>query len=158
MSDTGKTILSWWRKALDRETARGRALSAKLRRATPVEVLCEPEVHNLAQDLGTGDAARLVRVITVLAEVRENSAAPLAQVIGGADPVLSHLRFQRLMRSNDDELVSGLRRTIRMAGYTCNVAALGEDLMFWGERTRTRWCFQYFGADAPRQISGEKVE
>lgn len=158
MSDTGQKILSWWRKALDRKMPRGRALSARLRRASLVEVLCEPEVHALAEDLGTKDAARLVRVVTVLAEVRENSGAPLARVLGGTDPVLSHLRFQRLMRSSDDELVSGLRRAIRMAGHSCNVAALGEDLMFWNEATRTRWCFQYFGADAPKQISGEKVE
>ena len=158
MSDTGSKILAWWRKSLDRTTPRGRALSARLRRASPVEVLCEPEVHGLAKALQTRDAARLFRVVTVLAEVRDNSSAHMARILGGAEPVLSHLRFQRLMRSNDDELVSGLRRAIRMAGHDCNVAALGEDLMFWNEDTRMRWCFQYFGADAPRQISGEKVE
>ncbi|MGR3463019.1 MAG: type I-E CRISPR-associated protein Cse2/CasB [Roseovarius sp.] len=158
MSDTGKKILSWWRKALDRKTPRGRALSARLRRASPLEVLCEPEVHELAEQLETRNAARLFRVVTVLAEVRENSGTPLARVLGGSDPVLSHLRFQRLMRSSDDELVSGLRRAIRMTDHPCNVAALGEDLMFWNEDRRTRWCFQYFGADAPKQISRENVE
>ncbi|WP_158275507.1 type I-E CRISPR-associated protein Cse2/CasB [Maritimibacter sp. 55A14] len=158
MSDKGKAILSWWSRALDRKTARGRALSARLRRASPIELLCEPEVHELAKDLETRDAERLVRIVTVLAEVRENSGAHLARVLGGSEPILSHLRFQRLMRSNDNELASGLRRAIRMADHRCNVAALGEDLMFWNERTRTRWCFQYFGADAPQSISEEKVE
>lgn len=155
MSDVGKTILSWWAKALDRDAPRGRALSARLRRATPVEVLCEPEVHALAQSLDLRDADRLVRMVTVLAEVRDHTNATLATRLGGADPVLSTLRFQRLLRASGDEIAIGLRRAIPMAGRACNVAALGQDLLFWGENTRTKWCFHYFGADAPVSESEE---
>ena len=158
MSETGKVVLLWWRRALDRETSHGRALSARLRRATPVEVMCEGAVHDLAQALEIKDPARLLRIVSVLAEVRDHISQTLSKRLGGRERVLSELRFQRLMRANDDELVTSLRRAVRIAGHRCNVAALGEDLMFWNERTRTRWCFHYFGAVAPTAISEETVE
>jgi len=156
MSEYGKTILKWWSTALNRDTTHGRALSARLRRAAPVEVMSEPEVHVLARELGLKDAERLVRIVTLLAEVREHLAQPLAKQLGTGDPkVFSELRFQKLMRATGDELELGLRRAIKIAGHSCNVAALGEDLMFWSEKTRMTWCFHYFGADAPKPISEE---
>jgi len=159
MSQQGKTILKWWGSALDRETAQGRGLSARLRRATPVEMLCEPRVHELARELRMEDADRLVRLVTLLAEVREHVARPLAKELGGGDPrPFSELRFQKLMRASGDELVGSLRRAIKMVGHRCNVAALGEDLIFWSEQTRMTWCFHYFGAEAPKSISEESIE
>ena len=58
---------------------------------------------------------------------------------------MSALRFQRLMRVADGDLTDALRRAILMADRRCNVAALGFDLLHWSEKTRSRWCFQYFG-------------
>ena len=158
MSDKGKAILTWWRTALDRDSSAGRALAARLRRASPVEVLCEAQVHELALRLGVTDADRLVRLATLLAEVRTHEPQTLAKHLGGAEPVLSQLRFQRLMRATGDDLTNSLRRAIRMAGHRCNVAALGEDVLFWSDRTRMTWCFHYFGADAPHPMSEETSE
>ena len=158
MSDHGKTIQKWWGTALDRDKAAGRALAARLRRASPVEVLCEPAVHDLARDLGLKDADRLVRLVSLLAEVRTHDPLTLAKHLGGADAVLSEMRFQRLMRATGEDLTNSLRRAIKMAGHRCNVAALGEDLLFWSDRTRMTWCFHYFGADAPKPMSEETSE
>ena len=158
MSDHGQKIRAWWKRSLDRETARGRALASKLRRGDAVSVLCEPEVHALAQELEIRDASRLVRLVQVLAEVRGDEGSTLAKALGGNDPALSHLRFQKLMRASNDQIAIGLRRALPLVGYRCNVAALGQDLLFWGEKTRTRWCFDYFGAEAPRSISEETTE
>lgn len=158
MSDIGKNILRWWGCALDRETSRGRGLAARLRRATSLEVLCEPEVHDLSKALGITDAPRLVRLVSILSEVREHDHRPLARFLGGTDPVMSPLRFQRLMRVSDDDLTDAMKRAIKMANNRCNVAGLGEDMMFWNESTRMRWCFNYFGADAPSKISEETTE
>jgi CRISPR system Cascade subunit CasB len=158
MNDHGQKIRAWWKRSLDRENARGRALAAKLRRGDAVSVLCEPEVHELAQTLDIRDSERLVRLVQVLAEVRGDDAIPLAKALGGKDPALSHLRFQKLMRASQDEIATGLRRALPLVGYRCNIAVLGQDLLFWGEKTRTRWCFDYFGAEAPRSMSEETAE
>lgn len=149
-----RTILGWWTHAVaDRQSGRARALAARLRRASPIAALAEPEVHNLARRLGLRDGARLARLVTLLAEVRTHVPQTLMRRLGGPEPALSPLRFQRLMRASDEELPDALRRAIVAADRTCNVAALGEDLLFWSEKTRGRWSFQYFWAETPASLS-----
>lgn len=150
----GQIILRWWSRNIgDREMAQARALSARLRRAGPVEVLGEAAVHDLARALNLRDAAGLIRLVQVLADVREHVGQPLAAVLGaGEQPAMSSLRFQRLMRLDAADLTEALRRAIGMANRSCNVAALGQDLLDWSEKTRSRWCFQYFGAAAPEAL------
>lgn len=146
----GQIILGWWSQNIGaREAAHARALAARLRRAGPVAVLSEAAVHDLARVLRVTEAAALIRLVQVLAEVREHTSRPLASALGGDPAAMSTLRFQRLMRVSDDDLTDALRRAIAMADRRCNVAALGEDMLHWSEKTRSRWCFQYFGAAAP---------
>lgn len=157
----GTVIAKWWRAHIaDRESGRARALAARLRRAEGVAVLAEPEVHGLAAALRLRgqDAARLVALAQALAGVRENSAQTLAQRLGGRDKddrVMSPLRFQRLLRSRDEEFSIQLRRALLMAGRECDVGALGRDVLAWdhsewGDKVRTRWAFNYFGASDAR--------
>lgn len=151
----GTVLLGWWSHSLaDRQSGRARALASRLRRASLIEALAEPEVHDLARRLDLGDAVRVARLVILLAEVREHVPQTLARRLGGAEPVLSPLRFQRLMRATDDELPEALRRAIVMAERTCNVATLGEDVLFWTEKTRARWCFHYYGAQTPGSLTG----
>ncbi len=154
----GAIALGWWSRAIaPRDTPAARGLSARLRRAPPLAVLCEAEVMKLAAalDLRPAQADRLVQLATLLAELRENSPETLARRLGGAEPVMSPLRFQRLMRAEGEELTDLLRRAILMADRRCNVAALAADLLNW-EGARPRWCFHYFGAEAPAKDLEEK--
>jgi CRISPR system Cascade subunit CasB len=148
----GAIALGWWaREIAQRDSPAARGLSARLRRAAPMAVLCEPAVQRLARalDLDHWQSDLLVRLAVLLAELRETSPETLAQRLGGGDnAVLSNLRFQRLLRAEGDELTDHLRRAIVMADRRCNVAALAADLLDW-EAVRPRWCFHYFGADAP---------
>ncbi|MFN4129522.1 MAG: type I-E CRISPR-associated protein Cse2/CasB, partial [Paracoccaceae bacterium] len=86
-------------------------------------------------------------MVRLLAEVRTHDSATLAQRLGGG--VMSELRFQQLMRAEGDERDVLLHRAILIAERRCNVAALAWDLRDWNDKTRTTWCFHYFGADAP---------
>lgn len=162
--EQGAIALAWWRKHIDRRDEPGqRGLSARLRRGRLVPVLCEPAVHELGNNLSLG-ASRgydLFRLSSLLAEVRGNTGKTLAQALGGDEPVLSGLRFQCLMRVEDTEngdLTDQLRRAIRMFNpekRVFNVAALAADLLHW-EAARPRWCFHYFGAEAPAKDLEEK--
>ena len=154
----GQTILGWWLPHIgERSSSPAKALSARLRRATAIEALAEPAVHALAKALDLKRTAQdtevLVRLALVLAWVREHEPGAqqrLAQKLGRGDPpLLSALRFQRLMRAEGDEIVTALRRALPLTQYRCNVAALGEDLLYWNDQTRTRWSFDYFGAEPP---------
>lgn len=156
----GAIALGWWaREIAPRDIPAARGLSARLRRAAPLAVLCERSVQDLGTALGlrAPQANRLIQIATLLAEVRNTSAETLARRLGGQEPVLSSLRFQRLLRAEGDELPDHLRRAIIMADRRCNVAALAADLLNW-EAARPRWCFHYFGADAPAKMSEEIPE
>jgi CRISPR system Cascade subunit CasB len=162
---------AWWNANIaDRESGRARALAARLRRAEGIEALVEPEVVALAHDLNMAREAVVVpflRLVQVLADVRENTNEPLARRLGGSEPVLSALRFQKLLRARDTDLTQPLRRAIAMAGRRCNVEHLAADLLIWdhpdwGDRVRARWCFDYFGApppdEAPEPAASEETE
>lgn len=147
----GAIAFGWWaREIAPRDNPAARGLAARLRRAAPLEALCEPAVIELHAALGLRpwQAEQLVRLATLLAEVREHLADSLPRRLGGAEPALSPLRFQRLLRAGGNDLTSQLRRAIVMADRRCNVAALAADLLNW-DAARPRWCFEYFGADAP---------
>jgi CRISPR system Cascade subunit CasB len=155
----GKTVLGWWSVHLgDRNSAQARALAARLRRAGPVEALSERQVQNLAKLLSVGpsQAEKFARMVRILADVRDHDTATLGSRLG-AD-VLSDLRFQRLMRAQGAERDALLRRAISMADRRCNVAALAKDIWVWDDATRTRWCFHYYGADAPSDPAKEPAQ
>lgn len=150
-------VRDWWRESLaDRNSGAARGLAARLRRATPLEALSEPDVQALARriGLGPGQAGTLVRLVQVLAEVREDDRDSLARRLGGDPPVMSHLRFQRLLRAEGEEVATALRRAIVMVDRRCNVERLAADLLAWdhperGEAARRRWIFDYFAAPQP---------
>lgn len=159
----GTLLLGWWKRDIaDRNAGQARATSARLRRAQgPAAVLGERAVHDLLdlvrRDDGIPPAMKrrlrepraLARMAVVLAELREHHRHPLPRRLGGEDPVMSELRFRRMLSAEDDELAAALRRAATMADRKCDVPALARDLLWWGEAERIRWCFQYYGTEPP---------
>ncbi|MDR0809099.1 MAG: type I-E CRISPR-associated protein Cse2/CasB [Gemmobacter sp.] len=167
MSDATKTLgqitFGWWKKNLrpDDDTGPARALRARLRRADHVtDILAEARVialHDLL-DRRT-DPQTLAALAQVLAHVERHEGRRIAEAFGGESETkaLSPPRFQRLIRSKGrQELATGLRRALPLVGRACNVAALAEDILFWGEKPRIRWCFDYYGAAPPRPDASEE--
>lgn len=158
----GQVALGWWQRNLrpDEDTGTARALRARLRRADHVtDVLAEGLVIDLYDRLDRrADPLTLAALAQVLAHVERHESRRIAQAFGAGDPrALSPLRFQRLIRSGDrQELATGLRRALPLIGGACNVAALAEDILFWGEKPRIRWCFDYYGAAPPRPAAAEE--
>ncbi|WP_071676022.1 type I-E CRISPR-associated protein Cse2/CasB [Nioella nitratireducens] len=148
----GQIILGWWSTELGaRTTGAQKGLSARLRRGDDVTVLCERPVHDLAHHLGLRDGARIARLARVLAHVRDHGPRSLPRRLGTGDPpIMSQLRFERLVRSEGEELEAALRRALEMAGHAANVAHLGESVLLWSDAIRTRWCFDYYGAEPPK--------
>lgn len=158
----GQIALGWWQQYLRpaEDTGPSRALRARLRRADQViDVLAEGRVIELHDRLDRrADPLTLAALAQVLAHVERHEGRRIAQAFGAGDPKpLSTLRFQRLIRSDDrEELATGLRRALPLIGGACNVAALAEDILFWGEKPRIRWCFDYYGAAPPRPAAAEE--
>ncbi|MCL3883009.1 type I-E CRISPR-associated protein Cse2/CasB [Marivita sp. GX14005] len=160
---TQDTISSWWHSYLGkREDAAARGLAARLRRAaSPVDVAAEPAVHVLAQRLRKQE--QVIPVARILAEIRGDTKETLARRLGPGlkEPAISNARFERLIRSEHDALVSALRRVLPAVDRRCNVGRLGADLLYWNEDTRIRWTFDYYHTDMPgtaSRVSQETTE
>ena len=175
-TETEKIIRSWWERALGNnpvvDNGAARKARAQLRRATtPSEVLSIEATHALHDDLvkvaakppfaEDGGPVRLALVAAVIAGLDGTARSSLPRRFGekeGDNPRLSHLRFQRILRAGDDwTLATRLRRALPLVGRTANVGRLGADLLDWGENTRNRWCFDYFGASPPGQEDAPTV-
>ncbi|MBO9401315.1 type I-E CRISPR-associated protein Cse2/CasB [Shimia sp. R9_3] len=159
--DIGSICYGWWAELTAADLGRMRAEAAQLRRAsTLVEVLTHPATHRLHQRLAKAgfdlrtQPQRLALIVMVLAQVRSKGRG-LARALGQGDsPALSHLRFDRLIRTGaattDDagalDLAQQLRRALAQVNNVADVSALARDLYWWNDRIRANWCFDYYGA------------
>ncbi|WP_187968882.1 type I-E CRISPR-associated protein Cse2/CasB [Aquibium microcysteis] len=157
---------------------------AALRRAgSPDAVMLEPAFHMLLLRMKTegfdfsGFAdwryRRLALIAGLLAERRDGNSGPrrFMQALGGApkaeERAFSTLRFQALMaaldRGLDADAMTSLRRAMKVAAQLeFNAGAFADDLMNWGDATRIKWTFDYFGrphlAAAPQPVATETEE
>lgn len=153
----GGVVAGWWRDRIAPETGAARKARAELKRAaSPAEVLAHEAVHDLNARLrkenGDWDLRNrpetLALIAATLACVETGDSLSLPRKLGGRSDerrALSELRFQRIIRAADKwTLAILLRRTLPQVKKTCNAAKLGNDLFFWGDQIRNRWCFEYF--------------
>ena len=147
-SDTplGQHLASWWRGLAQRPGER-----AELRRAATVAQLvmtpsfqrtCPLFAGHFKAEKGWQD--RLAAIIGLLAHVREFSSQGLAEQMAGQPPVVSELRFRRLLQRERDELYVAMIRVIRMLHYRVNPYDLATAIYFWGDDIKKAWAYSYF--------------
>lgn len=154
-----KSAFHWWSKELG-DHGSGRMARAQLRHcSTPSEALALPVTHSLHAALGGGMTHRadtLALIAVALANVRESDSRRPAERMG---ETLSAIRFQTLIRAKTpSELFQPLRRALVQIDGRTNVGALAEDLFFWGDKVRNRWCFDYYGAGPAEPTISENRE
>jgi len=148
-------IYDWWLK-----TSKSSGDRANLRRArTPDMVAIQSSYLGLYREIvscGISDKfkwrlnQRLPLIAGVLSHVKENRNESVAFVMGSStksgseNPVVSDLRFRRLMKTDDDSLYIMIIRMIRMMDGKVNVKNLSESLFFWDDMTRKKWASQYY--------------
>lgn len=171
MSDEiNKVCFNWWVELTNPRLANSRADLARIRRANgPVEALTITAVHTLYTGLTEAyvdlrfQPERLTLLALTLAHLKTNRAEPAARQMGRGDPPkLSSMRFNHLIRATTpEELMTPMRRALKLIDNSANVGQLARDLYWWNDTTRARWCFDYYGAPsaAPdaRQLSEETV-
>ena len=159
MSDElGQTCRNWWHQLTSVSTGQNRADLARLRRADGVvAVLMIAAVHDLNDRLKATrhdlrqQPDRLALIALSLAQIKTETRQTVARRMGqGGPPALSGIRFNALIRAREPQtLITPLRRALRVTGHVGNVALLSTDLYWWSDTTRARWCFDYYGAEAP---------
>ncbi|WP_101069140.1 type I-E CRISPR-associated protein Cse2/CasB [Roseovarius salinarum] len=155
-TDIGSICASWRAQALAADDGAARLSRAKLRRADgPVAALGVRAVHDLngrlaaaGHDMRRGERPdRLALIATALAHLKDGNGPHVAQAFGAGDPAaLSGIRFNALVRAaTPRELWKPLVRGLAVIEGRANAAQLATDILYWGDRVRTRWCFEYYG-------------
>jgi len=150
----GEILAKWW-EGLQRDTG-GRA---RLRRCAYLEeVMLEPAFHRLLKSLRTltqsGDEAlderdiqRLAVIAGLLAHVSARAPKPLAEHMAdpkGGRPLVSSLRFRRLLKQPFEDLYPAMIRVIRQLDKRADISDLAASVYYWGDRVRKRWALAYF--------------
>lgn len=172
--DRGAAALAWWRAMQPMTEGKDRrsnpmadpAALAQLRRADMTAAMSHRATHALLAKLEVPERRmtrmlpRVALVAAVLAQCRgHRDGLPLASVLspalaermGGTDPTLKPLRFERLLRAEEpEERLTALRRAIRLAHpRPFDLARLAGDLLSDGDGWRTRWIMDYHHGPSP---------
>jgi CRISPR system Cascade subunit CasB len=168
-----------------------RGTRAELRRATDADALLMlSSTHVLADRLLALDAKRpgplsrtnkddsahlrIALIAGVLAHVRDHGegrrSAGLARQLGRASndpPLMSELRFKRLLKAKDEaDLLRQWRRAVALAGNELDVAQLADDLLAWQielgappvratDGVRFRWANDYYLSTREQNAASE---
>lgn len=105
---------------------------------------------NRAAPAGRGNRERLLAIAILGAIVKKNDttksvAEQMAYSKTTGRPVLTDLRFRRLMRADSpEEAFPLLRRAIHMMDGTVNLHDLATSMYWWNDDTKKRWAFDYY--------------
>lgn len=156
MSDApiNKSLREWWK-----DLQKDRGARAELRRCDrPEAVMLHPAYARLhARVASRFDGQkwdyRLACVVGLLAHVEEDRRdGGLAKQMGGSPPVVSELRFRRLLQCKPDELYVRMIRIVRMLDKKVPLDDLIDSVFFWNDQVRKRWALDYFSV-TPEQES-----
>lgn len=93
--------------------------------------------------------SRLAAILGLLAHVRKPSGQEIALEMAGGpkpkdQPIVSELRFRRLLQKDRQELFVAMIRILRMLDNQANLHDLANSVYYWGNRTKRDWAFTYF--------------
>lgn len=158
-SKAADLIFEWWK---DLQAPKKSGPRAALRRArNPDTVATHPEYFELFRNLSNSElpgyiknrlSYRLPLVAGVLSHIREDEPGrSMAAKMGSSEkqgtdrPVVSDLRFRRLLRTEDDnEMYLMMIRMIRMLDNKANVKDAAISVFTWDEKTRKKWASRYY--------------
>jgi CRISPR system Cascade subunit CasB len=142
----GKALQKWWGDLQERSGDR-----AELHRAKTVEDVIILPVFQRAclrfkpffQNEENWEF-RLAAIIGLLAHVRTTTDQTLALQMAGNPPIVSELRFRRLIQRDRGELYVAMIRVLRMLGNNANLQDMANSVYYWGDRVKQDWAFAYF--------------
>ena len=148
-NDLGKKLKEWWQ-----ELENDRGQRAELRRAKSVhEVIMLPCFHRACRQFASLFGresrwqSRLALIMAMLSHVKQldSDKKLAAQMAEGSDkPVVSELRFRRLLQCERDKLFVALIRVIHLLDGQANIYDIANSCFYWGDNVKKHWVFAYF--------------
>ena len=147
-SMVGSELLAWWHKLEDDRGAR-----AELRRCKNVdEVVMTAAFQRLCSRLRPAFAnqlnweERLAAIAGLLSHVKttEPGLCLARQMSEGSPPVVSELRFRRLLQRDRAEFYPAMIRILHMLKGKADVHDLARAIFYWGDSVKKAWAYAYF--------------
>ena len=153
----GVILREWWLALKDDRGAR-----AELRRAkSPEDVALIPAAIDLVTRLETtpikshgGWTERIPPIAGLAAHLdpdaeqavlHDTTTLPARMArLQGDRPVVSQLRFRRLLRTPRAELYRSMIRILALLDHQANLYELAESMFWWGPNIQKKWAFAYF--------------
>jgi len=155
----GEILRDWWLALADNRGDR-----AELRRArSPDDAVLVPATVYLVTALRKTDVAdhggwigRIPLIAGVVAHLDPNkeqtvlhdtTSLPERMAITAPNsdrPLVSELRFRRLLRTPRHGLYRPMIRILALLDYQANLYELAESLFWWGPKVQKDWAFTYF--------------
>lgn len=161
-SALSKTLADWWLGLKDNSAVR-----AELRRCNSVaEVVmtpafqrfCQRKLRPLMQDTKMWED-RMAAVVGLMSHLRHDAettvlgksdrpveafAEQMAYLVSADRPLVSELRFRRLLQHEREDLYPSMIRIIRMLKGGANLYGLAYSVFYWGDSVKKRWAYAYF--------------
>jgi len=147
-STVGSVLSVWWRQLEDDRGAR-----AELRRCRNVdEVVMTAVFQCLCSRLRPAFAQqshweeRLAAIAGLLSHIKttEPGLRLARQMSEGNPPVVSELRFRRLLQRDRAELYPAMIRILRMLKGKADIQDLAYAVFYWGNSVKKEWAYAYF--------------
>ena len=146
-SKIGRDLEEWWHQLQDDKGAR-----AELRRCKGVdEVVMTAAFQRLCYRLRPAFKGqsnwedRLAAIAGLLSHGEEiELGLALAKQMSEGKPVVSELRFRRLLQRDRAELYTTMIRVLRMLKGKADIHDLAQSVFYWGDKVKKDWAYAYF--------------
>lgn len=146
-SPEGKAIMGLWKQLQENPGQRAglrRCRSEAEVMLTPTyQHFCRRHQHNLP--VRDRRIAAVVGLVSHLKEPFDKNSLPISMSPNPGDrPVISELRFRRLLERSREDLYPAMIRILRMLDGKTNIYALARDIYWWSDNVRRDWAFSYY--------------
>ena len=154
-SPLGQKLKKWWQSLEEHRGDR-----AVLRRAKNVqEIALLPEFHRALQKVRPFFAHekhwedQMAFVFGLLSHVRDHKERKLAEQMAQPNdsPVVSELRFRRLIQREREDLYPAMIRILRILKGGADLHDLARSVYYWGPNIKKQWAYAYFSKIKDKQ-------
>ena len=141
-----------WHKSLQKN----KGMHAHFRRAKSVdEIIFIPSFHTTCQKFhrwfdSEKEQKCLAAILGLISHVKEHqggqSLAASMAMDAGERPLVSELRFKRLLQLDRNSLYTPMVRILKHLNSktNINICDLAESIYYWGDDQKRKWAFAYF--------------
>lgn len=115
------------------------SLEGRIRERLPMIASLTALVNPESLESGTEASEQSLRLPCQMGTVR----------VSGGGPVVSDLRFRRLLKCRTpEELYPALRRVIGLLDNKADIMSLAQSVFYWSEDMRKEWAYDYYASDS----------